>query len=117
MRNFTSFGDIVQVKPNIKQYIQFFTHDLIKPLPYQKFDLIICRNFLIYISKEHQRIVINNLIKVLRPQGYLMLGKTEGFPLLSTKLFSPEIIKEHIYRLNSTGHESPEELYFEEVIE
>ena len=87
-----------KIKPVIKNYVSFRIADLLKPFNAVKFDLISCRNFLIYISKERQRVVVQNLVKNLQPYGYLILGKTEGFPLLSTKMFSPENIREHIYK-------------------
>lgn len=94
------------IAPSVKQNVNFFIHDLLKPLPNElKFDLIICRNFMIYISKKHQRIVIDNLLKNMNPHGYFMLGKTEGFPLLNTKHFQVENVKEHIYQYISSNSE------------
>ncbi len=88
-----------QIKPLVKQHITWIQHDLLKPIPIKNIDLVVCRNFLIYISKDSQNIVIDNLVKSMTPTAYLMLGKTEGFPLISTKAFIPENIKEHIYRI------------------
>ena len=90
-----------QIKPILKQYITWMNHDLLKPNPIKNIDLVVCRNFLIYISKDCQNVVIDNLVKSMNPGAYLMLGKTEGFPLISTKAFVPENIKEHIYRISS----------------
>jgi chemotaxis methyl-accepting protein methylase len=87
-----------KIKPVIKNYVSFRIADLLKPFNAVKFDLISCRNFLIYISKKRQKAVVQNLVKNLQPYGYLILGKTEGFPLLSTKMFLPENIREHIYK-------------------
>lgn len=99
-RNFIESGDgLVALRPNIKSYVQFFVQDLLKALPDRKYDLVVCRNFLIYISKDNQKVVINNFMTRMVPMAYLMLGKTEGFPLLSAQQFSPESLKEHIYRL------------------
>ncbi len=100
-RNFKHFdNDIYQVKPCIKSYIKFFTQDLIKPLPISlgRFDIISCRNFLIYISRENQKAIVENMLSVLRPSGYLMLGKTEGFPLLDMKIFGQINATEHFYQ-------------------
>ena len=96
--NFTCHDeDHYEIKPHLKKYIHFFTQDLLKPLDLDNFDLILCRNFLIYISKQHQKIVINNLIQCMKRGGYLMLGKTEGFPLLNVHIFTPDNLREHIY--------------------
>jgi chemotaxis protein methyltransferase CheR len=102
-RNFNYLGnDTYQVKNRIKQYVEFFEHDLLKPLDLPKIDLVVCRNFLIYISKSMQSKVLYNIIPSMSPQGYLMLGKTEGFPLLHTGKFSPINIREHIYQFKKS---------------
>lgn len=101
MRNFIRLKpDTYQIKPHFKDHIQFFTQDLMKPNNFKNFDLIICRNFMIYISKANQELIIHNIIQSLKPNSFLMLGKSEGFPLLSAKLFTPESLKEHIYQFN-----------------
>ena len=103
-RNFNYLGnDTYLVKNRIKQYVEFFEHDLLKPLDLPKIDLVVCRNFLIYISKDMQSKVLYNIIPSMSPQGYLMLGKTEGFPLLHTGKFSPINIREHIYQLRKVN--------------
>lgn len=100
LRNFTKIGDnSYRINPHIKQYVKFGIHDLLKPFKKRKFDLIACRNFLIYIDKPKQKKVIDNLTNNLQSHGFLMLGKTEGFPLLSIRKFEPVNIREHFYRL------------------
>jgi chemotaxis methyl-accepting protein methylase len=101
LRNFRKkVGDFLEIKPCIKKYVNFDIHNLLKPIPGRKeYDLVACRNFLIYINKPKQKRVIDNLTKNLSPHGYLMLGKTEGFPLLNTKKFEPINIREHFYQL------------------
>ncbi len=42
------------------------------------YDLIICRNLLIYFSKENQRLAIANCLQMLTPDGVLLLGQAEG---------------------------------------
>jgi chemotaxis methyl-accepting protein methylase len=94
-------NDIYEIKPVIKKYVTYFLHNLFKPIPshYKKMDLILCRNLLIYISRERQLLVVNNLQKLLRPNGYLMLGKTESLLILNTKTdFVAENAREHLYK-------------------
>lgn len=49
-------------------------------LPYSlgKFEVIFCRNVLIYFSQENKTRVLNGLIESLRPGGYLFLGASES---------------------------------------
>ena len=41
------------------------------------FDAIVCRNVLIYFSRDMHTVVVHNLHEALRKGGYLMLGRTE----------------------------------------
>ncbi len=43
-----------------------------------KFDLIFCRNVLIYFSPERRRRVVSSFLEHLRPHGFLFLGHAEG---------------------------------------
>ncbi len=91
-----------QIKKSLKKYVTFLKIDLLnltKPiLPSKKFDLILCRNFLIYISKDKQEEVIFKLTKNLKERGYIMFGKTEGIPLIMQKdNFLKDNLTEHVY--------------------
>lgn len=43
----------------------------------QKYDIILCRNFIIYIDNIYRKELLKNLKMVLKEQGILILGKTE----------------------------------------
>jgi chemotaxis protein methyltransferase CheR len=88
-----------QIDRSVGNDITWILHDLLKPLPVKQFDLVLCRNFLIYISKDSKDIAINNIVDAMKDGAYLMLGKTEGFPFINTKQFKSESIREHIYQL------------------
>lgn len=45
---------------------------------HREFDIIFCRNVLIYFSKEDQLHVLNNLYKNLKMGGFLFLGHSES---------------------------------------
>jgi len=42
-----------------------------------KFDIIFCRNVLIYFSPERKSDILNRMAKSLNPKGYLFLGASE----------------------------------------
>jgi chemotaxis protein methyltransferase CheR len=44
----------------------------------EKFDIIFCRNVIIYFDKQTQDKLISNLLKHLRPGGYFFLGHSES---------------------------------------
>ncbi len=102
LRNFHKINsEFWRVRKHLKKYIEFGIHDLLTPLHGAKLDLVVCRNFLIYIDKKNQRKVIHNLVRNLKDDGFLMLGKTEGFPLLDSDRFEPVNNREHIYKVKS----------------
>lgn len=50
-----------------------------------KFDVIFCRNVLIYFSAELKRDILDRMADVLRPGGYLILGSSESASSYSDK--------------------------------
>lgn len=71
-----------------RQFVQFKKLNLISEIPtvIQKFDIIFCRNVLIYFDNENKTKVSNQLINSLKPGGYLILAHCEGFVCKSTKV-------------------------------
>lgn len=80
----------IEYKANniLKQSIRFQKFNLIKDIPglNAKFDFIFCRNVLIYFKEETKLQVVNELIRKLKPGGYLMLGHCEGMLCRNTDL-------------------------------
>ncbi|MGA1791400.1 MAG: CheR family methyltransferase [bacterium] len=69
-------GDFI-TKENIKRMTSFVFGNITLPLSMRDFDLIFCRNVLIYFSEEKFKSAIHNFCNVLRPGGYLLLGHSE----------------------------------------
>ena len=72
----------------VRHYVQFKKLNLINDIPsvIQKFDIIFCRNVLIYFDDENKTKVNKQLINSLKPGGYLVLGHCEGFICKSDKV-------------------------------
>ena len=71
------------VDRRLRDNITFMRHNLMEELPDdRKFDLIFCRNVMIYFDRDSRRRLIGMLEKRLRPGGYLLIGHAE---LLSTE--------------------------------
>lgn len=65
------------VKDFVKKTISFEQFDLMaKPL-HQNLDLILCRNVMIYFSKEGQQHIHMSFYNALRDGGYMITGKSE----------------------------------------
>lgn len=79
-------GDEWELRPLLRPWIRFAAYNLVSDdaaqrWPAAEFDLIVCRNVLIYFDKPTQREVIHKFYKVLQPQGWLVLGSAELTPI------------------------------------
>jgi chemotaxis protein methyltransferase CheR len=78
MRHFDKDGTHWRAKPEIRSMIQTRNVNLAAPLPtIGPFDLVFLRNVLIYFDTHTKRAVLEQVRKVLRPDGYLFLGGAE----------------------------------------
>lgn len=75
---FTQDGDGWVVDPTLRKNIRFKKHDLLaEPVVGSRFDLIACRNVVIYFSREAQIDLHRRLAEALRPGGVLFIGGAE----------------------------------------
>ncbi|MCW4015384.1 MAG: protein-glutamate O-methyltransferase CheR [Candidatus Bathyarchaeota archaeon] len=70
-------GELYKVKPFVKKPIHFEDQDLMTPPIRRNLDLILCRNVMIYFSRDIQQQIYTNFYDSLRTGGYLITGKTE----------------------------------------
>lgn len=96
-------SDILKVDKKFADKVNFFNHDLVKgKLPIEKkFDIIFCRNVLIYFNNELQDNIVNRFYKRLNANGRLILGAHE---LLSGFFKTKFIEKRLIYEKNNAFH-------------
>jgi chemotaxis protein methyltransferase CheR len=79
-------SDKLQVKPEVKKMTNFKYYNLLDSYSMLgKFDIIFCRNVLIYFSSEVKSKIINQFAGALNPGGYLILGASESITGLSDK--------------------------------
>ncbi|MGA9596742.1 MAG: protein-glutamate O-methyltransferase CheR [Acidimicrobiia bacterium] len=75
---FTEDDDEWVVDPTLRRSIRFAKHDLLaEPAVGSRFDLIACRNVVIYFSAAAQRDLHRKLAAALRPGGVLFIGGAE----------------------------------------
>jgi chemotaxis methyl-accepting protein methylase len=73
----------VAVAPRAAARVRFVGHDLTSPLPPDevgRFDLVCCRNVLIYFVREAQAAILARLLARVAPGGFLCLGEAEWPP-------------------------------------
>ncbi len=68
----------MSLSQTVRKQVQFATHNLMQPAPYQDLDCIFLRNVLIYFDQESKDRVLSNAIDALRLGGYLVVGPSEG---------------------------------------
>ena len=74
---FTPVGNSFQISEDIKRCVEFKEHNLLRdPYP-SNFDMIVCRNVLIYFTDEAKDEVYDKFAKSLRTGGILFIGSTE----------------------------------------
>jgi chemotaxis methyl-accepting protein methylase len=85
--SFDKEGDRYRVRRDIAQCVSFSTHNLLDartPAPsdsvFGTFDLILCRNVMIYFRPDSLHAACDRLHRSLATGGYLMLGTTERLP-------------------------------------
>lgn len=91
-------GLAVTVSKELRQHIVFAKHDILSNPPFSRMDLIICRNFLIYLEPYAQEKVICLFHYALRDGGYLFLGNAESLGSNDALFQFVGHSKDHIYR-------------------
>jgi chemotaxis methyl-accepting protein methylase len=70
-------GPMNRLKDPIPSMVEFRKVDILESSPDFEADLILCRNLLIYLARPAQGRVFEMFVDVLRPGGYLVLGRVE----------------------------------------
>jgi chemotaxis protein methyltransferase CheR len=79
VRYFTKRKDHWSVNPNIKARVDFRQQNLMADFSHLGvFDVIFCRNVLIYFAAEQKRDVLHRAARCLAPDGFLVLGAAES---------------------------------------
>ena len=86
-RFFRPTAEGFEVIPEIRRMVHFSRDDLtsrqsLAPADsvFGSFDLVLCRNVLIYFSLDLQKRVLDKLYRALNPGGFLVLGMSESLP-------------------------------------
>lgn len=87
------------VKPAIRSMVEFKRLNLIKPFTdIGGFDLVLCRNLLIYFDQNTRRDIVERLVASLTNGGILMLGASESLSVLPKGLVQSQVGRTVVYR-------------------
>ena len=86
----------VKLKPEVRNLITFKQLNLMSEWPMRGlFDVIFCRNVVIYFNKDTQKVLIERYANQLSPDGHLFLGHSEALHDVSTRF---ELLGQSSYR-------------------
>ena len=87
----------------LRKSIRFQVHNLLEAPPHPGgFDIVLCRNVLLYLSADKKTLAFERLASALAPDGWLMLGAGETVIGQSSKL-GADINARGLYRLVGDG--------------
>jgi chemotaxis protein methyltransferase CheR len=100
IKYFTQIGDAWQIAPELRAMVQFRPLNLLGDFGHLGiFDLVFCRNVLIYFDQETKTDVLDRLARVTDRDGYLVLGAAETVVGL-TESFKPIHERRGLYAPN-----------------
>lgn len=101
-RYFTAEGERYRLSERVRAMVRFERHDVMTAAEFPAVDLILCRNLLIYFTREEQVRILTRFATALPEGGALVLGHTEMLAGVDRSLFRVEFPTERIYRRTAT---------------
>jgi chemotaxis protein methyltransferase CheR len=100
---FEECGDGWRAVEPLRKPIRFQVHNLLEPPPHPGgFDIVLCRNVLLYLSPDKKALAFERLIASMAEDGWLMLGAGETVIGQTNKL-GADINARGLYRLTGDG--------------
>jgi chemotaxis protein methyltransferase CheR len=107
VKHFTQTDDTWQISPEIRAMVQYKPLNLLSDFSHLgSFDVVFCRNVLIYFDQETKIGVLERIAKMLEPDGFLVLGAAETVVGL-TDSFKPLADKRGLYAPNKDALKPP----------
>ncbi|MCB5175077.1 CheR family methyltransferase [Microvirga lenta] len=103
-----------QLKPEFRSLVRFEKHNLLSlldgtsPLQFTEFDLILCRNVLIYFHPETVNQVVGALRNCLLDDGWMLVGHAEPNPSFSAMMQAVSLPGTVAYRRRSGEYQAPD---------
>ena len=108
-KHFKKNGDIFSLSDNIKEKVNFYCENVLNDsfsLERKSYDIVFCRNLLIYFDEDTQNTMFTRLDKLLQPKGILVLGPAENIQHANERFVSAVDSKFYIYVKSSNLEKS-----------
>jgi chemotaxis protein methyltransferase CheR len=100
MKYFTQVGDVWQLNADVRAMVQYRQLNLLQDFSHLgTFDVIFCRNVLIYFDQDTKAVIFERMAKSLEADGTLLLGAAESVVGI-TDAFRPISDRRGLYQLN-----------------
>jgi chemotaxis protein methyltransferase CheR len=101
VKHFTQVGEMWQLNPDIRAMVQHRQLNLLQDFGHLgMFDVIFCRNVLIYFDQDTKAGIFERLSKVVESDGFMVLGAAESVVGISDA-FKPYPERRGLYRPNA----------------
>ncbi|CCD87969.1 chemotaxis protein methyltransferase [Bradyrhizobium sp. ORS 285] len=100
VKYFTQLGELWQLSADIRGMVQHRQLNLLHDFSHLgKFDVIFCRNVLIYFDQDTKAQIFERMAKLMEPDGTLLLGAAESVVGI-TDAFRPNQERRGLYQIN-----------------
>jgi chemotaxis protein methyltransferase CheR len=107
VKHFTQVGDMWQLNADIRSMVQHRQLNLLQDFGHLgTFDIIFCRNVLIYFDQDTKAGIFERMSKLVEGDGFLVLGAAESVVGISDA-FKPLPERRGLYRPNATRTARP----------
>src|SRR3569833_1778393 len=87
MKYFTQVGEVWQLNADIRAMVQFRQLNLLQDFSHLgTFDVIFCRNVLIYYDQDTKAVIFVRMAKVLEADSTLLLGAAESVVVITNTI-------------------------------
>lgn len=103
MADFFNFNEShATIKPNYQSHVTFERHNLVHDPMLARYDIIFCRNVMIYFDETLKQQVLELFYQSLSDDGFLVIGYYDIMPDIGKELFEVFDVKTRIYKKRKT---------------